>query len=135
MQRFTDIRVWAQAHQMTLDIYRLTRHFPKEELCGVTSQLRRAAASIGANVAEGSKKRTNPEYARLLNIAEASLAETEYFLILSRDLEYLPSTEADTLIGNRNDLAKRLGALRAKVESGSHRQPSTVDCKPTGGHP
>lgn len=117
MQRFTDIRVWEQAHKLTLEIYRVTRSFPNEERYGVTSQLRRAAASIGANIAEGSKKRTNPEYARLLNIAEASLAETEYFLMLSRDLEYLPPTEAEALINNCNDLAKRLGALRTKVEA------------------
>jgi four helix bundle protein len=117
VQRFTDIRVWQQAHKLTLGVYRRTRSFPKEEVYGVTSQLRRAAASIGANIAEGSKKRTNKDYARFLNTAEGSLAETEYFLILSRDLGYLKTEDAEPLINECNDLAKRLGALRSKVEA------------------
>ena len=117
MQRFTDIRVWQQAHKLTLDVYRHTRSFPKDEIYGVTSQMRRAASSIGANIAEGSKKRTNKDYARFLNTAEGSLAETEYFLILSRDLSYLKREDADLLIVECNDLAKRLGALRSKVEA------------------
>lgn len=117
MQRFTDIRVWRQAHKLTLQVYRLTRTFPKEEMYGVTSQLRRACASIGANIAEGSKKRTNKDYAKFLNTAEGSLAEAEYFLILSRDLEYMQPDVAEPLIAECNDLAKRMGALRAKVEA------------------
>lgn len=117
MQRFTDIRVWQQAHKLTLEVYRLTRSFSKDEMYGVTSQLRRSCASIGANIAEGSKKRTNKDYARFLNTAEGSLAEAEYFLTLSRDLDYLQSGEADQLIVECNDLAKRLGALRAKVDA------------------
>lgn len=117
MQRFTDIRVWQQAHKLTLQVYRLTRSFPKDEMYGVTGQLRRACASIGVNIAEGSKKRTNRDYAKYLNTAEGSLAEAEYFLILSKDLEYLPPKDADALTGECNDLAKRLGALRARVEA------------------
>ena len=117
MQRFTDLRVWTQAHDLTLTKYRLSQLFPKHETYGVTSQLRRAADSVAANIAEGSKRKTNAEYARFLNIAEASLAETEYLLILARDLEYLPTESADGMIASCNTLARGLGALRAKVEA------------------
>lgn len=117
MQRFTEIRVWQQAHKLTVATYRVTKSFPADEQYDVTSQLRRAMASVAANIAEGSKKRTNKDYARFLNTAEGSLAEGEYFLILSRDLEFLPGAKADEIIAECNDLAKRLGALRAKVEA------------------
>ena len=86
MQDFRDLKVWQRSHQLTLQIYRITSKFPPHELYGLTSQLRRAAASVPTNLAEGSKRRHGRDYARFVNIAEASLAETEYLLILSRNL-------------------------------------------------
>ena len=86
---FTDLIVWQKAHAFTLWVYGATRTFPKEECYGLTSQLRRAAVSIAANIAEGFRKQTRTEKGRFLNIAEGSLEECRYYLILSHDLRYL----------------------------------------------
>ena len=83
-----DLVVWQKAHQLLLAIYKITRNFPKEEIFGLTSQFRRAAISVPANIAEGFKRATIPDKLRLLNIAQGSLEEVRYYLILSRDLEY-----------------------------------------------
>ncbi len=77
MQRFTELRVWQRSHALVLNVYRLTESFPQQERYGLTAQLRRAALSVPTNIAEGSKRLTSLEYARFLNIAEGSLAETE----------------------------------------------------------
>ncbi len=87
-KRFQDLIVWQKAHALVLSVYRLTESFPPHELYGLTSQLRRSAVSIPANIAEGFRKRTRPDKARYLNIAQGSLEETRYYLILSRDLKY-----------------------------------------------
>ncbi len=86
MQRFTELKVWQRAHALVLEIYRVSAAFPPDERFGVTSQLRRAATSIPTNIAEGSRRQGPQEYSRFLNIAQSSAAETEYLLILSRDL-------------------------------------------------
>ena len=86
MQRFQDIKVWQRSHALALEIYRLTESFPAKEQFGLTSQLRSAASSVPTNIAEGSKRLHQRDYARFLNMAEGSVAETEYLLILSRDL-------------------------------------------------
>ena len=98
-----------------LQVYRLTKTFPPEERYGLTSQLRRSTLSVPTNIAEGSKRLTNTKYARFLNIAEASLAETEYLLMVSRDLGYLPATIAKPLLTESDEIAKMLHGLRAKV--------------------
>jgi four helix bundle protein len=89
MRDFRELKVRHKAHALTLDVYRATKLFPKEELYGLTSQIRRAAASIGANFAEGSGKNSRPDLARFLQIALGSASELEYHLLLSRDLGYL----------------------------------------------
>jgi four helix bundle protein len=116
MQRFQDLQVWQRAHALVLAIYRATAGFPPEERYGLTSQLRRAAVSVPSNIAEGSKRSSRPDYARLLNIAEGSLAETEYLLILSRDLEYLAAESAATLLSETDEIARMLSSLRSRVE-------------------
>jgi len=115
MHRFTDLIVWQRSHALVLQIYRLTKSFPPEERYGLTSQLRRAALSVPTNVAEGSKRLTNPEYARFLNIAEASLAETEYLLMVSRDLGYLTAAVTKPVLNETGEIAKMLHSLRSKV--------------------
>ena len=90
--KFTELIVWQKAHQLVLKIYKMTKSFPKEELYGLVSQLRRAASSVPANIAEGYKKRNALDKMRFLNISETSLEETKYFLILSSDLEYENTT-------------------------------------------
>jgi len=93
MKDFRTLGVWEDSHKLTLTLYSLTKGFPREELFGVTSQLRRASSSIPANIAEGCGKGSDAEFCRFLQIAFGSACETEYHLILSRDLGYL--TEAD----------------------------------------
>ena len=85
---FEDLLVWQKAHQFVLDIYRLTRTFPKDETYGLVSQLRRASVSIPANIAEGFRKRGKADKVRFFNIAQGSLEEVRYYLILTRDLKY-----------------------------------------------
>jgi four helix bundle protein len=87
-KRFTDLTVWQKAHAFVLSIYCLTVSFPKTEIYGLTSQLRRAAVSIPANIAEGFKKRSGAEKVRFMNIAQGSLEECRYYLILTNDLRY-----------------------------------------------
>jgi four helix bundle protein len=101
---------------LALDLYALTKVFPEEERYGLVSQLRRAVVSVPANIAEGSKRQGRQDYARFLNIAEGSLAETEYLLILSRDLGYIKTADAETKLAEVEELARMLNGLRVKVE-------------------
>ena len=87
-REFRDLVVWRKAHELVLAIYELTRRFPKHETFCMVSQMRRAAISVPANIAEGFRRRGKAEKARFMNIAEASLEETRYYLLLSRDLGY-----------------------------------------------
>jgi len=125
MQRFSELNVWKRSHPLVLDVYRLTTKFPTEEKFNLISQLRRAALSVPTNIAEGSKRKSRQEYARFLNYAEGSLAETEYLLIVSRDLSYLPSKVCEQQLNEISEIARMLNALRAKV-AGSEEQ-SAVD--------
>src|SRR5437773_12165567 len=105
--RFEDVEVWKKAHTWVLAIYRFSALFPKHELFGLVSQLRRAAVSIPANFAEGFKKRGLADKVRFYNIAQGSLEECRYCLILSRDLGYGDSTE---LIANLTEVSRMLEA-------------------------
>jgi four helix bundle protein len=87
-KNFQELIVWQKAHQFVLSIYQLTNEFPKSEIYGLTSQLRRASVSVPANIAEGFKKRTKPDKTRFMNVAQGSLEECRYYLILTQDLEY-----------------------------------------------
>ena len=85
---FEDLLVWRKAHALVLDVYHVSTAFPKTETYGLTSQLRRAAVSVPANIAEGFRRRSAADKVRMLNIAQASLEEARYYLILARDLDY-----------------------------------------------
>ena len=85
---FRDLIVWHKAYELVLSVYRYTRKFPKEEIYGLTSQFRRTAISIAANIAEGFKKRSRSDKARFMNISQGSLEECRYYLILAQDLNY-----------------------------------------------
>ena len=87
-RRFQDLIVWQKAHQFVLAVYKITNAFPGSEIYGLTSQLRRAAVSIPANIAEGFTKTGRADKARFLNIAQASLEESRYYLLLAHDLTY-----------------------------------------------
>ncbi len=116
LQRFTDLKVWQRSHALVLQIYRLTTGFPDDERYGLVSQIRRAAVSIPANIAEGSKRRRNYDYARFLNIAEGSAAEVDYLLILSRDLGLVTAKAAEPIRAELDEIARMLNGLRGKVE-------------------
>lgn len=90
---FQDVETWKKAHVWVLTIYKITENFPKHELFGLTSQLRRAAVSVPANIAEGFKRKGKGDKIRFYNIAQASLEECRYYLILSKDLEYAETAE------------------------------------------
>ncbi|MBW4557930.1 MAG: four helix bundle protein [Trichormus sp. ATA11-4-KO1] len=85
---FQDLIVWQKAHQFVLNVYQLTGQFPKSEVFGLSSQFRRAAVSVPANIAEGFKKKGKTDKARFMNTAQGSLEECRYYLILARDLNY-----------------------------------------------
>src|SRR5687768_11115905 len=89
MKDFRQLKVWEKAHQVALAIYKATKEFPKEELYGLTSQIRRASMSIPTNISEGCGRNTDAEFARFLQIAMGSASETEYQLLLSHDLGLL----------------------------------------------
>ena len=99
-----------------LELYRLTANFTEEERFGVVSQLRRAAASVPTNIAEGAKRTGAQDYARFLNIAEGSLSETEYLVMLSRDLGYVGLDDATRLLVEIEAITEMLFALRTKVK-------------------
>jgi four helix bundle protein len=94
---YTKIIAWQRAHRLVLAVYEATRTFPKEERFGVVNQLRRGAYSISSNIVEGSARSSNRDYLHFLNMAGASLRELEYFLLLARDLDYLPGEEYRSL--------------------------------------
>lgn len=106
-KRFEDLVVWQKSHHLALRVYRLTTAFPKHEVYGLASQMRRAAVSVPANIAEGFKKRGRPDKARVLNIAQSSLEELRYYFILGKDLAYLPS---DARAEDVEEVARLLGA-------------------------
>jgi four helix bundle protein len=100
-----------------LEIYRVTARFPREELYGLTGQLRRCSASIGANIAEGCGKRSNAEFQRFLQIASGSASELDYHLLLARDLKILMDTDYDRLVKELSVMRRMLTALLQKVDS------------------
>ena len=90
---FSKIKAWQLADDLAVEAYRVTKHFPREEIYGLTSQLRRAASSVPANIAEGSNRTSKAEYLHFLSIAAGSLAEVRYFLHLSKRLGYISDTD------------------------------------------
>jgi four helix bundle protein len=111
MEDSKDLKVWTKAHELTLAVYRQTRVFPKEEMYGLTSQLRRAAASIGANIAEGCGRRSDGEMKRSLQIARGSASELEYHFVLARDLQLLGKDEFKNLEGKVLEVQRMLASL------------------------
>jgi four helix bundle protein len=111
MQDFRDLLVWAKAHEATLMIYRCTQHFPHEERFGLTSQIRRAAVSMASNIAEGSGRRSDADFARFLSMAFGSAAEVEYQLLLAKDLGYLNDPNYQSLQDKIAEIKRMLASL------------------------
>jgi four helix bundle protein len=116
MQRYTDLKVRQRAHQLVLRVYSLSATFPTDERFGLTSQLRRASVSVGANIAEGSRRATSGDFARFLNIAQGSAGEADYLLLLAQDLRYAPEDKVAPLRAELDEIGAMLHALRRKVE-------------------
>jgi four helix bundle protein len=106
-RRFEDLVFRQKSHALTLRVYKCTTSFPKPEILGLSAQMRRAAVSVAANIAEGFSKRGRADKARFMNTAQASLEELRYYFILARDLEYLPR---DFAWEDLDDVARLLGA-------------------------
>jgi len=124
--KFKELKVWSKAHQVTLAVYAFTRQFPKDEMYGLTSQLRRSAVSVGANIAEGCGRRSDGEVCRFLQIARGSAAELEYHLLLAHDLNLLGEEkfremerEVDEVQRMLTSLIQRFRPLPVSRESGS----------------
>ena len=109
---FQDLIVWQKAHQFVLSIYRYSKTFPKTEMYGLTLQLRRASVSVPANIAEGFKKRGNADKCRFMNIAQSSLEECRYYLILSKDLGY---GDASSIMAQAEEVSKLLEAYYRSI--------------------
>lgn len=115
MRDFRELKVWQKAHQLTLVVYRITGSFLKEELYGLTSQPRRSCASVAANIAEGCGRRGDAELARFLQIAMGSASETQYHLLLSRDLNFLGAPDYAHLEQSIIEIKRMLSSLIQKL--------------------
>ena len=125
MQSFKKLHVWKKSHDLTLKIYELTSRFPREEIYGLTSQIRRACASIPTNIAEGSGRESSADFARFLQIAIGSASETEYLILLSHDLKYLTVDQYAELMDTTVRVKKMLTALVKNVRMNSRPAPTT----------
>lgn len=110
---FQELVVWQKAHQFVLDVYRLTRSFPADERFGLTSQLRRAAVSVPANIAEGFPKRSANDKVRFFNIAQGSLEEAHYYLLLAKDLGY--GDDGGGLLALYDQVARLLNGYASRI--------------------
>lgn len=116
MRDYKNIKAYQLADNLVMEVYKVTKHFPKEELYGLTSQLRRAVISVTTNIVEGASRKHKPDYLHFLYISRGSIAETEYLLYLANSLEYLSNTEFRKLDKLREDTAKTLFGLIESVD-------------------
>jgi four helix bundle protein len=114
---FRELKVWQKAHQLTLAVYRITAAFPREELYGLTSQLRRAGSSIAANLAEGCGRNGDMEFARFCSMAMGSASELEYHLLLAKDLKLIKPADYQDLDHRATELKRMLTALMQKLKA------------------
>jgi four helix bundle protein len=115
MKNFKELRIWQRSHQLVLDIYLITKSFPKEEVYGLTSQIRRSCASIPTNIAEGCGRNSDAELKRFLTIAMGSASELEYQLILSNDLGYIQTDNYEKLNNELIEIRKMLNTFIQKL--------------------
>ena len=115
MQDYRKLQVWQKSHNLVLQVYKITKGFPGDERYGLTSQLRRAAVSIPSNIAEGSGRKTQAEFARFLHIAMGSASEVEYHLLLARDLGYVEEDQYRLTSHQVAEIKRMLSGLIQKV--------------------
>jgi len=112
MRDFKKYDIWQLSHSLTLEIYKLTNNFPKEEIYSLTSQIRRASSSVPTNISEGCGRNSDKEFNQFLNIALGSANETEYLLILSRDLQYIDNVIATLFLEKVNSIKSKIYKLK-----------------------
>jgi four helix bundle protein len=117
MRDFKKYDIWHLSHKLTLDLYKISSSFPKEELFGITSQIRRASSSIPTNINEGCGRNSDKEFNQFLNIALGSASETEYLLILSKDLNYISLENFEILDKEINSIKSKIYKLKQIVTS------------------
>lgn len=117
MKDFHDIKVWQKGHALTLQVYKETQRFPKHELYGLTSQIRRASVSIQANIAEGCGRGTDSELKQFLQIAMGSASELEYHLLLAHDLGYLEASTHEPLSEQVTEVKRMLASFIQKLKA------------------
>ena len=115
MQNFKKLIVWQKGHAMTLEVYKLTAKFPKDEIYGLTSQIRRASASVGLNISEGCGRATDPDFRKFLVYSMGSASEVEYCLILASDLKYISEMEFNNLLSQVTEVKKMLATFIKKL--------------------
>jgi four helix bundle protein len=115
VQDFHELKVWRKAHLLTVEIYRLTAGFPREERFGLTGQLRRSCSSVPANLAEGCGRNGSAEFARFCSIAMGSASELEYHLLLAKDLKLITETAYQELVHRTVEIKRMLTSLRQKL--------------------
>ncbi|MBM3124083.1 MAG: four helix bundle protein [Chloroflexi bacterium] len=123
LKAFRKLIVWQRAHELTLMIYKTSEKFPKHEVFGLTSQMRRAVVSVEANIAEGYALGTAPNYLRHLNISVGSLAETESHVEIAHDLQYLTDTNYEKLTDKAREIGYLLSRLKESIERNTHKKP------------
>jgi four helix bundle protein len=116
MRNYRDLKVWSKAYALSLELYKLSRSFPRDELYGLTTQLRRAATSIGANLAEGSGRRSNSEMARFIKISLGSASELDHHLLLCKDLGFLKNDDYQQCERELVIISKMLASLLSTIE-------------------
>lgn len=116
MRDYKRYEVWKKSHELALKVYALTQSFPKEEIYGITSQLRRASLSIPTNIVEGVSRSTEKEFAQFINIASGSSAEVQYLLEFSRELNYIPFENYEKLSENIISIRKMLNVLYTRLK-------------------
>ena len=117
MKDFREILVWQRSHALTVEIYQLTKGFPKEEIWGLTSQMRRAASSIPANISEGCGRDGDPELKRFMNIALGSACELDYFILLAAELGYIQPAQSGKLAAEILEIRRMLGGFIQKLKA------------------
>jgi len=117
--KFKDLEIWQEAHSLALEIYRVTRNFPREEIYGLISQIRRSAVSVAACIVEGQSRNTTKDFIRFLFEARSSCAETKYHLLLAKDLGYISGRKFEELNNRYEILGKRINSLISSLEKNS----------------
>jgi four helix bundle protein len=123
VQSYRELVVWQKAMTLVTDIYGITKNWPREEVCGLTNQIRRAAVSVPSNIAEGQGRRSSNEFRNHLSIAYGSLMELETQILIAQQLEYISPTQATELLTTAGEVGRLLNGLRKSLPD--HRPPTT----------